>query len=205
MMCSTPSTALGLRSTPDTRKSQALPGPPGETAPLPGHPAAGPPPPGLDNRYPYTGPLTVCGACSPFLLRDSSLNAALAGWTAMSSPAVYSASSTPPLNRRHISNRPTSVRRTPLKLSKPRVEHTSCTRPGRPRVRRPPEAWPAPLGVMTTSIHKLSAGSGYDYLTRQVAALDATAKGHVGLASYYTERGRARVCGSALALPAWTA
>ena len=39
------------------------------------------------------------------------------------------------------------------------------------------------------SIHKLSAGSGYDYLTRQVAALDATAKGHVGLASYYAERG----------------
>ena len=39
------------------------------------------------------------------------------------------------------------------------------------------------------SIHKLSAGTGYDYLTRQVAALDATEKGHVGLASYYTERG----------------
>ena len=39
------------------------------------------------------------------------------------------------------------------------------------------------------SIHKLSAGSGYDYLTRQVAALDSTGKGHVGLASYYTERG----------------
>ena len=39
------------------------------------------------------------------------------------------------------------------------------------------------------SIHKLSAGSGYNYLTRQVAALDATEKGHVGLASYYTERG----------------
>ena len=39
------------------------------------------------------------------------------------------------------------------------------------------------------SIHKLSAGSGYDYLTRQVAALDATEKGHVGLASYYTEHG----------------
>jgi TrwC relaxase len=39
------------------------------------------------------------------------------------------------------------------------------------------------------SIHKLSAGSGYDYLTRQVAALDATDKGHVGLDSYYTERG----------------
>jgi conjugative relaxase-like TrwC/TraI family protein len=42
---------------------------------------------------------------------------------------------------------------------------------------------------MTMSIHKLSAGSGYDYLTRQVAALDATERGHVGLASYYTERG----------------
>ena len=40
-------------------------------------------------------------------------NAALAGWTAKSSPAVYSASSTPPLNRRDISDRPTSVRRTP--------------------------------------------------------------------------------------------
>jgi hypothetical protein len=39
------------------------------------------------------------------------------------------------------------------------------------------------------SLHKLTAGSGYDYLTRQVAALDATEKGHMGLASYYTERG----------------
>jgi hypothetical protein len=39
------------------------------------------------------------------------------------------------------------------------------------------------------SLHKLTAGSGYDYLTRQVATLDATDKGHTGLASYYTERG----------------
>ena len=39
------------------------------------------------------------------------------------------------------------------------------------------------------SLYKLTAGSGYDYLTRQVAALDATGKGHAGLASYYTERG----------------
>jgi hypothetical protein len=31
------------------------------------------------------------------------------------------------------------------------------------------------------SLHKLTAGSGYDYL--QVAALDATEKGHTGLAS----------------------
>jgi conjugative relaxase-like TrwC/TraI family protein len=39
------------------------------------------------------------------------------------------------------------------------------------------------------SLHKLTAGSGYDYLTRQVAALDATEKGHTALAAYYTERG----------------
>jgi hypothetical protein len=39
------------------------------------------------------------------------------------------------------------------------------------------------------SMHKLTAGAGYDYLTRQVAALDSTGKGHTGLASYYTARG----------------
>ena len=39
------------------------------------------------------------------------------------------------------------------------------------------------------SMHKLTAGSGYDYLTRQVAALDSTEKGHTGLAAYYAERG----------------
>ena len=39
------------------------------------------------------------------------------------------------------------------------------------------------------SMHKLTAGAGYNYLTRQVAALDTTEKGHTGLASYYTERG----------------
>jgi conjugative relaxase-like TrwC/TraI family protein len=44
------------------------------------------------------------------------------------------------------------------------------------------------MGV-TMSLHKLTAGSGYDYLTRQVAALDATDKGRTGLASYYAERG----------------
>jgi hypothetical protein len=48
--------------------------------------------------------------------------------------------------------------------------------------------YPLRVGV-TMSIHKPTAGSGYDYLTRQVAALDATDKGHIGLASYYGERG----------------
>ena len=45
------------------------------------------------------------------------------------------------------------------------------------------------MAGVTMSIHKLTAGSGYDYLTRQVAAFDATEKGHVPLASYHTERG----------------
>jgi len=51
------------------------------------------------------------------------------------------------------------------------------------------------------SLHKLTAGAGYDYLTRQVAALDATEKGHTGLASYYTERVRRPGCGP---VPGWT-
>ena len=39
------------------------------------------------------------------------------------------------------------------------------------------------------SLHKLSAGSGYTYLIRQVAAQDVTHCGRDGLASYYDERG----------------
>ncbi|MFD1891304.1 relaxase domain-containing protein, partial [Luteococcus peritonei] len=39
------------------------------------------------------------------------------------------------------------------------------------------------------SLHKLSAGSGYDYLTRQVAVQDSTEKGHQGLTTYYSEHG----------------
>jgi conjugative relaxase-like TrwC/TraI family protein len=51
------------------------------------------------------------------------------------------------------------------------------------------------------SLHKLSAGHGYDYLIRQVAALDATHRGRADLASYYTERGETpgRWVGSGLA------
>jgi TrwC relaxase len=39
------------------------------------------------------------------------------------------------------------------------------------------------------SLHKLSAGSGYDYLVRQVAAFDATHRGRSDLASYYAGQG----------------
>ena len=41
------------------------------------------------------------------------------------------------------------------------------------------------------SLHKLTAGSGYDYLTRQVARQDATGQGHTGLADYYSAQGEA--------------
>ena len=40
---------------------------------------------------------------------------------------------------------------------------------------------------MTISLKKVSAGCGYDYLTRQVAAQDSTLK--TGLAAYYEEKG----------------
>ena len=41
------------------------------------------------------------------------------------------------------------------------------------------------------TLHKLSAGSGYEYLTRQVAALDSTEKRRVPLADYYAAKGEA--------------
>ena len=39
------------------------------------------------------------------------------------------------------------------------------------------------------TLHKLSTGSGYEYLTRQVAALDSTEKGTTPLADYYSAKG----------------
>ena len=38
-------------------------------------------------------------------------------------------------------------------------------------------------------LHKLTAGDGYTYLTRQVAVHDATDRGHRGLGDYYSEKG----------------
>lgn len=51
------------------------------------------------------------------------------------------------------------------------------------------------------TLHKLSAGSGYEYLTRQVAALDSTEKGATPLADYYSAKGESpgRWVGSGLA------
>jgi len=42
---------------------------------------------------------------------------------------------------------------------------------------------------MAIGLQKLSAGSGYEYLTRQVAAMDATGWGHGTLSDYYSARG----------------
>jgi DNA primase catalytic core len=77
----------------------------------------------------------------------------------------------------------------PQPISRSAVRHTSFI-PGLAAVEG--DRWrvlAVLLACVTMSIHKLTAGSGYDYLTRQVAAMDATEKGHVPLASYYTERG----------------
>lgn len=41
------------------------------------------------------------------------------------------------------------------------------------------------------TLHKLSADSGYEYLPRQVAAMDSTEKGHNGLGDYYSAKGEA--------------
>lgn len=44
---------------------------------------------------------------------------------------------------------------------------------------------------MTVSMHKISAGDGYMYLVRQVAASDATHRGRSTLADYYSVKGEA--------------
>jgi conjugative relaxase-like TrwC/TraI family protein len=50
-------------------------------------------------------------------------------------------------------------------------------------------------------LHKLTAGDGYTHLTRQVAALDSTEKGHASLGDYYAQKGESpgRWLGSGLA------
>jgi conjugative relaxase-like TrwC/TraI family protein len=45
------------------------------------------------------------------------------------------------------------------------------------------------LCVVTATMHKLTAGDGYMYLIRQVAAHDATARGRDTLADYYSSKG----------------
>ena len=42
---------------------------------------------------------------------------------------------------------------------------------------------------MTVSLHKLTAGDGYTYLTRQVAVSDGTERGYTSLGDYYAAKG----------------
>ncbi|WP_405183625.1 relaxase domain-containing protein (plasmid) [Nocardia sp. NBC_01377] len=44
-------------------------------------------------------------------------------------------------------------------------------------------------GVVTATLHKVTAGDGYEYFTRQVAAHDSSERGHSALADYYSARG----------------
>ena len=39
------------------------------------------------------------------------------------------------------------------------------------------------------SLHKLTAGDGYTYLTRQVAVTDSTERGKSTLVDYYSDKG----------------
>mgnify|MGYP000853116990 CR=1 FL=1 len=54
---------------------------------------------------------------------------------------------------------------------------------------------------MVMTLHKLTAGTGYEYFTRNVAAMDSTEKGHTSLADYYSLKGEkpGRWVGSGLA------
>src|SRR3546814_6906370 len=45
--------------------------------------------------------------------------------------------------------------------------------------------------VMVMTLHKLTAGDGYLYLVRQVAAADDTKRGRSTLADYYSAKGEA--------------
>src|SRR6478609_10010126 len=51
------------------------------------------------------------------------------------------------------------------------------------------------------TLHKLTAGDGYTYLTRQVAAADSTERGYSSLGDYYAAKGESpgRWKGSGLA------
>ncbi|QIS08829.1 MobF family relaxase [Nocardia arthritidis] len=54
--------------------------------------------------------------------------------------------------------------------------------------------------MVTATLHKLSAGDGYSYYIRQIAAYDASSRGRSALADYYTAKGESpgTWCGSGL-------
>ena len=48
--------------------------------------------------------------------------------------------------------------------------------------------WMREVAIVMT-LHKLTAGTGYEYVTRNTAAMDSTEKGHTSLADYYSLKG----------------
>lgn len=60
--------------------------------------------------------------------------------------------------------------------------HTSCTMDNE-------KVTPGRITSVTATLHKLTAGDGYTYLTRQVAALDGTERGYSSLGDYYSAKG----------------
>jgi len=63
-----------------------------------------------------------------------------------------------------------------------------------------PRAFSLVQSAFVMGLHKLTAGDGYEYLTRQVAAADSTERGASSLADYYSEKGESpgRWAGSGL-------
>jgi conjugative relaxase-like TrwC/TraI family protein len=77
----------------------------------------------------------------------------------------------------------TDIPRPPATSTQPDTPLSSTARPVATRVLR------AAVWDVTMTVHKLSAGSGYEYLTLHVAALDSTEKDVTPLADYYSARG----------------
>ena len=61
----------------------------------------------------------------------------------------------------------------------------------------------ASVSGVTVSLHKLTAGDGYTYLTRQVAAADGTDRGYTSLGDYYSAKGESPAGGGAAAWNPW--
>lgn len=84
----------------------------------------------------------------------------------------------------------------PITIYRPKAKtnpHTSCT--------MELNAFSLVQSAFVMGLHKLTAGDGYEYLTRQVAAADSTERGASSLADYYSEKGESpgRWAGAGLA------
>src|SRR6476660_809594 len=106
-------------------------------------------------------------------------------------------------SRPHAQSRPTEGHPPTADLrtyAHPSATHLLHRRPDCRRPRCPKHRVLRPT-CRVMGLHKLTAGDGYSYLTRQVAAHDSTEKGHTGLGDYYSQKGESpgRWLGSGLA------